>query len=166
MHACWRERQVMIIREGRESDAASLARMISDFNVEEGSPGRMTVDGVVDLCFGSQPIYKPLVAEADEDLVGYALVMRYFDTEPCAWCSYMQDLYVVPAKRSQRVGRRLIAAAARFTLEQGRLELFWHVRDHNHRGRAFYARIGGKEQTPIPVTLSGDALKDMAKEND
>ncbi|MGI9499364.1 MAG: GNAT family N-acetyltransferase [Geminicoccaceae bacterium] len=153
-----------MIRDGRLDDAADLARMISDFNVEEGSPGRISVNGVVDLCFGDQPFYMPLVAEEGGQLVGYALIMHYFDTEPCAWCSYMQDLYVVPCKRSQRVGRRLIAAAARYTLEQDRLELFWHVRDHNRRGRDFSAGIGAKEQTQIPVALSGEALKSIADE--
>ncbi|MEM8950821.1 MAG: GNAT family N-acetyltransferase [Pseudomonadota bacterium] len=138
--------------------------MISDFNVEEGSPGRISADGVIDLCFGDRPLYKPLVAEHEGDLVGYALITQHFDTEPCAWISYMQDLFVASAWRSQGVGRRLIAAAARLTLEEGRFELTWHVRDHNERGRAFYSQIGGKEQTPIPVTLSSDALKALASE--
>lgn len=152
------------VRDGRLDDAADLARMISDFNVEEGSPGRITTEGVVELCFDGELLYKPLVAEDDDKLVGYALIMGYFDTEPCAWCSYMQDLYVAPEKRSLGIGRRLIVVAAQKTLEQGRLELFWHVREHNHRGRAFYSGIGAKEQTPIPVILSGEALKRMAEE--
>ncbi len=155
---------MLTIRDGHPGDAADLARMISDFNVEEGSPGRISADGVMDLCFGDRPFYKPLVAEQNGVHVGYALIMRYFDTEPCAWCSYMQDLFVVSEMRSQRIGRRLIAAAARYTLAEGRLELSWHVRDHNSRGRAFYKRIGGEEQTPIPVTLSGEALEKMADE--
>ena len=155
---------MVAIREGSSRDAADLARMISDFNVEEGSPGRITSEGVVDLCFTSQSRYMPLVADEDGNLVGYSLIMRYFDTEHCAWCSYMQDLYVVPSQRSQRIGARLIAATARYTLEQGRHELTWHVRAHNHRGRAFYARIGGREDGIIPVTLTGDALERIANE--
>lgn len=154
----------MIIRNGRAGDAADLARRISEFNVEEGSPGRITEEVVVDLCFRDQALYKAFVAEENGTLVGYALIMGYFDTEPCAWCSYMQDLFVVPDWRSRGVGRRLIAAAARHTLKEGRHELLWHVREHNHRGRAFYARIGGKEQTPIPVMLSGEGLERAARD--
>ncbi|MGI9510705.1 MAG: GNAT family N-acetyltransferase [Geminicoccaceae bacterium] len=153
---------MLTVRKGCSDDVADLARMISDFNVEEGSPGRISMEGVAELCFSDQALYTALVADEDKSLVGYALIMGYFDTEPCAWCSYMQDLYVVPDRRSLGVGRQLIAAAARHTLDQGWLELFWHVRDHNRRGRAFYAAIGGKEQTPIPVSLSGGALKTMA----
>lgn len=155
---------MVTIREGRTDDAAALAGMISDFNVEEGSPGRIGADGVLDLCFRHGSRYLSLVAETGEALVGYALVMRFFDTEPCAWCAYMQDLYVVQGWRSRGVGRRLIAAAARHALDDGLLELAWHVRDHNSRGRAFYARIGGVEQAAIPVTLSGEALRNIAED--
>lgn len=157
---------MVAIRDGQAVDAAKLAQMISDFNVEEGSPGRITADRVAELCFGGGSTYKALVAEDNDDLVGYALLTRFFDTEPCAWCGYMQDLYVMPPWRSRGVGKRLINAAARYTLAAGMYELAWHVRDNNSRGRAFYARIGGKEQTPIPVTLSGDALKQAALEED
>lgn len=155
---------MLIIRDGHREDASDLARMISDFNMEEGSPGRITAEGVLDLCFRDESFYKPLVAEEGRELVGYALIKRYFDTEPCAWCAYMQDLYVVPERRSQRIGRQLITAAARRTLEQGWFELTWHVRDHNSRGRAFYSAIGGREETVIPVTLTGEALKRLAKD--
>ena len=157
---------MLIIRDGHRGDASALAKMICDFNVEEGSPGRVSADGVIDLCFDDRSLYKPLVAEEGGELVGYALIMRYFDTDPCAWLSHMQDLFVASAWRSRGVGKRLIAAAARYTLDEGRLELAWHVRDHNTRGRAFYQRIGGVEQTHIPVTLLGEALEKIAKEAD
>lgn len=152
-------------RDGRREDTPTLARMICDFNVEEGSPGRITAEGVVDLCFQDHSLYRALVAEEEQDLVGYALIKSYFDTDPCRWCSYMQDLYVVPERRSQGIGRHLIAAVARRTLERGRLELSWHVRHHNRRGRAFYATIGGREESIIPVTLGGEALKQLAEDD-
>lgn len=155
---------MIAIREGRTAEAADIAEMINDFNIEEGSPGRITPSAVLDLCFADGCLYKPLVAESDGSLVGYALITRYFDTDPCAWCSYMQDLYVKPDWRSRGAGRQLIAAVARHTLDEGHAELLWHVRDHNHRGRDFYARVGGVEQTPLPVTLTGDALQQLAEE--
>ena len=154
----------MKIRDGHRHDAAAIGRMINVFNQEEGSPGRITSEGVVDLCFGDQRLYKTIVAEDDAGLVGYAMVSRYFDTYSCADCGYMQDLYVVSERRSEGIGQRLIAAAASYTVDQNWYELVWHVRDRNARGRAFYARMGAKEQTPILVTLAGDALKTLAKE--
>lgn len=155
---------MVVIRQGRPEDAPSLARMISDFNVEEGSPGRIDATGVADLCLNAASTYRVHVVDDGEALIGYALVMRYFDTDPCSWCSYMQDLFVVAERRSEGIGRRLIAAVAKAAVDQGHPELFWHVRDRNKRGRAFYAAIGGEEQTPIPVILKGDALKARAKE--
>ncbi len=151
------------IREGKADDAPSLARMISDFNVEEGSPGRAEAADVIDLCFEPTPFYRAFVAEDGDGLVGYALVMRYFDTDPCAWCSYMQDLFVVPERRSQGVGRHLIARVAKATIEQGHHELSWHVRDRNARGRAFYKDIGGVEQAALTMILGVEALEACAE---
>lgn len=150
------------VRPARPKDASSLACMISDFNLEEGSPGRIDAIGVADLCFATTSTYQAIVAEDGNTLVGYALLMRFFDTEPCAWCSYMQDLFVMPKWRSQGVGRRLIASAARYAVDQDHHALFWHVRQHNRRGRDFYESIGGVEQTPVPVTLEGEALVALA----
>lgn len=156
---------MLSVRSGLKADTPSLARMISDFNVEEGSPGRIDAGGVTELCFAASPAYRAIVADDGGTLVGYALIMRYFDTEPCVWCSYLQDLFVIPAKRNQGVGRRLIAAVARLAIDQGHQALFWHVRADNDRGRAFYAAIGGIEQTPLPVTLEGKALAALAGES-
>ncbi len=155
---------MLTIRQGLRGDAPSLARMINNFNVEEGSPGRVDEAGVTDLCLAANTTYQAIVAEEDHILVGYALLMRYFDTDSCAWCIYMQDLFVVPDRRSQGIGRRLIASAAKITIDRNHPELFWHVRNHNQRGRRFYAAIGGEEQTPVPVTLKGDALIALARE--
>ncbi|MGI9451683.1 MAG: hypothetical protein ACR2QH_13765 [Geminicoccaceae bacterium] len=51
---------MVTVREGRREDASVLAQMISDFNVEVVSPGRITADGVVDLCFQDHALYTPL----------------------------------------------------------------------------------------------------------
>lgn len=150
------------VRPGRPEDAAALARLIGDFNVEEGSSGRITAAGVQELCFVGQPRYRAMVAEAGAALVGYALIMRFFDTESCMWWSYMQDLFVIPEKRSLGVGRRLIAAVAKAATAQGDHGLSWHVRLRNSRGRAFYASIGAKEQTALPMALTDRALADLA----
>ncbi|MGH1483837.1 MAG: GNAT family N-acetyltransferase [Geminicoccales bacterium] len=155
---------MLTIRPGRPEDAPSLAKMISDFNVEEGSPGRIDAQAVGDLCFSPTSSYRAYVADDGETLTGYALVTPYFDTEPCAWCSYMQDLFVVEGWRSQGIGRRLIAAVAKAAMEQQHHELLWHVRDNNKRGRAFYTSIGGEEQTPIPVILKDKSLERLATE--
>jgi len=152
------------IRKGKADDAPSLARMISDFNVEEGSPGVMDIAAVTDLCLTPRSTYQAFVAEDGDALVGYALVISVFDTDHCAWGSYMQDLYVVSNHRSQGVGRRLIACVAKATIDQGHHELTWHVRDRNKRGRAFYSAVGGEEQAAVLVNLSGEALEARSEE--
>lgn len=157
------EKSKVRIRPGKNEDAPSLACLISSFNEEEGSPGRIDAAGVVDLCFSTKPFYRTIVAEAEAGLVGYILMFSFFDTEPCAWGTYMQDFFVVPEKRGEGIGRQLIASVAKKTIADNHQAVFWHVRDRNKRGRSFYASIGGEEETPIPMVLKGQALISLAE---
>jgi hypothetical protein len=43
-------------RMGRAENRTALAGMISDFNVEEGGPGRIAPEGVDELCFCDRPL--------------------------------------------------------------------------------------------------------------
>ena len=157
------ENMSILVRPGTSRDAPLLAGLISSFNEEEGSPGRINAAGVVDLCFSSKPFYQTIVAEAGAELVGYTLMCRHFDTEFCAWGTYMQDLFVVRAQRGKGVGRRLIASVAKKAMAEDHQAVFWHVRDRNRRGRSFYASVGGEEESPIPMVLRGKALKSLAE---
>ncbi len=152
-----------VIRTGDAADAETLARLINMFNEEEGSPGRVGALQVEDLCGSPSSLYQAIVAVTEIEMVGYALTCRYFDTEPCVWQTYMQDLYVVPEGRSQGVGRQLMGFIARQALARDDHAIFWHVRDRNERGRCFYASVGSQEETAIPVLLKGQALRSLAE---
>lgn len=154
----------VVIRPGKVEDVASLVQLINSFNEEEGSPGRVDAADVLDLCFSTGAMYQATVAEVDKAIVGYTLTFSYFDTEPCVWGTYMQDLFVVSGRRSEGIGRQLVAFVARVALAQNHQAVFWHVRDRNKRGRKFYRALGGIEETAIPVVLNGPSLISLAAE--
>lgn len=54
---------------------------------------------------------------------------------------YLQDLFVVPASRGLRVGRRLIAAVADAAKAKGVATLYWQTEEFNGPARRLYERV-------------------------
>ena len=54
---------------------------------------------------------------------------------------YLQDLFVVPAARGSRVGRRLIAAVAQEAKEKGAALVYWQTEEFNGPARRLYERV-------------------------
>ena len=92
--------------------------------------------------FGDRPVVEALVAEAGDTLIGFALFFSNFSTFLGKPGLYLEDLFVLPERRREGVGRALIEALARIALERdyGRFE--WSVLDWNQPAIAFYESLG------------------------
>jgi GNAT superfamily N-acetyltransferase len=92
--------------------------------------------------FGDKPVVEALVAEAGDQLIGFALFFTNFSTFLGKPGLYLEDLFVLPERRREGVGKALIEALARIALERdyGRFE--WSVLDWNQPAIAFYERLG------------------------
>ena len=78
-----------------------------------------------------------LVAE-DPDIVGFIAV----------WCRpdpFIDNLHVLPARRSGGLGRELMKHAAQELGTRGHETAYLWVLEDNRRARAFYGRLGGRE---------------------
>ena len=79
------------------------------------------------------------------DQHGAAVGLVHFFYHPSAshiggYC-YLQDLFVVPAARGRRVGRRLIAAVAAAAKAKGAEILYWQTEEFNGPARRLYERV-------------------------
>lgn len=76
---------------------------------------------------------------------GRALGFVHFIFHSTTWSrggtSYLEDLFVVPDARGQRVGRRLIAAVADAAKERGAASLYWQTEEFNATARRLYERV-------------------------
>ncbi|SRR5579883_379558 len=54
---------------------------------------------------------------------------------------YLQDLFVVPAARGRRIGRRLIAAVAEAAKAKGATVVYWQTEEFNGTARRLYERV-------------------------
>jgi GNAT superfamily N-acetyltransferase len=153
------------IRDARADDAETIVALVHRLNLDEGNPpGRMTADDFRCSGFGAQRRFRTLLAEAEGRVLGYALFYPSYDTDFGAAGFYLQDLYVVQEARRCGIGRALMAAVARACRAEGGCYLFWNALERNQAGRAFYRRIGAREEPVVTLSLQPDALQRLVEQ--
>ncbi|WP_448602278.1 N-acetyltransferase family protein [Thermoleptolyngbya sp.] len=93
---------------------------------------------------GDRPLVEALLAEVDQQTVGFALFFSNYSTFLTKPGIYLEDLFVRPAYRGQGIGKALLSSLAKLALERGCGRLEWNVLDWNEPAIAFYKRIGAK----------------------
>jgi GNAT superfamily N-acetyltransferase len=151
------------VREATTGDAATLVSLVHQFEREEGkSAAKLTVADVLAHGFGEKACFRVLLAEDAGRALGYALFYPSYDAEYAAKGLYLQDLFVLPDARRRGVGRALMAAVARACQAAGGCYLFWNALEANRAGRAFYRRIGAREEPVVTLSLQPEALRRLA----
>jgi GNAT superfamily N-acetyltransferase len=152
------------VRPGTIADAATIAELVRALSSEEGYPAPpMRAEDVRLEGFGPAPRFRVLIAETDGQASGYALYFSAYATDHVARGFYLQDLYVRPEARRRGVGRALMAALARACRADGGCYLFWNALERNQPARAFYQRIGAREERVVTLSLQPDALTLLAE---
>jgi GNAT superfamily N-acetyltransferase len=156
---------VQTVREAQESDIAHIHRLIVDLATYERSPHEVkaTPEQLRTALFAPQPAAYALVAEADGEVVGFALYFRNFSTWEGVHGIYLEDLYVMPEHRGAGHGKALLSALAAQAVERGYARLEWAVLDWNQPSIDFYRGIGAVPLDEWTVyRLSGEPLRRMA----
>lgn len=141
-----------------------LIRELADFE-RLGSEVRATEGQLREAMFGPRPVVEAIIARVGDEPAGWALYFHNFSTILTRKGVYLEDLYVRPRWRGRGIGRALLAALARITVERGGARLEWVVLDWNEAAIRFYRSLGARamdEWTTFRVT--GDALDRLAGE--
>jgi ribosomal protein S18 acetylase RimI-like enzyme len=94
-----------------------------------------------------------IARDGEGDAAGFATIYWSFSTHRTGRIGVMNDLFVAPAARGQRVGERLIEACLERCRERGALALEWETALDNERAQALYDRIGGKRERWLSYSL-------------
>jgi len=129
------------VRRGELADAQAIGRLLHDFNTEFGEPTpgpRALAERVVQLLADGQTTV--LLGGAGPD----GLAMLRF--RPAIWTPglecYLAELYVVPDRRGQGLGRALMEAAIEQARREGADHMDLGTGDDDVAARALYESLG------------------------
>ena len=143
----------LAIRRAGEDDAAAIARLLHDFNVEYAEPTpepAQIAERVGELMASGDTTV--LLGGAGPD--GLALLrFRPSIWSPALEC-YLAELYVVPERRGRGLGRALMTAAIEFARARGADYMDLNTAETDVAARALYESLGfnnreGKPDGPI-----------------
>jgi GNAT superfamily N-acetyltransferase len=113
--------------------------------------------------FGPNAVAGAFLAKKGGAVAGYAIYFFTFSTFVGRKGIWLEDLYVRPDFRKQRLGRSLIEAVARVGVENecGRFE--WTALDWNKTALDFYEKLGAKALNDwVLLRLNVGGLKRLA----
>ena len=135
-----------MIRPAVESDVPAILSLIRELATYERSPESVvaTEEGLRSALFGSSPAVFAHVAEADGEVVGFALWFLNFSTWLGRHGLYLEDLFVRPSHRGRGLGKALLETLIGIARERGYGRVEWVVLDWNEPAHAFYRSMGAE----------------------
>ncbi|MDG1262758.1 MAG: GNAT family N-acetyltransferase [Flavobacteriales bacterium] len=131
------------IRAGKAEDVPGLLKMIKELAKFEKAEDQvvLTEEQLLKDGFGSQPLFKLLVAEVGAETVGIALYYPRYST----WKGptlYLEDLIVKETYRGNGYGTELLLALTKIAHQEHSARLEWQVLDWNEKAISFYEKMG------------------------
>ena len=135
-------RGLALFEKLRGPDQEEAARLVADFAGER---------------------YRLLVAEEDGgELVGYAMYFFTYSSFRATPSLYLEDVFVLPARRGRGIGEAMLRRLAGVAREQGCSRFEWTVLDWNVGAQRFYERLGAKVLQEWRICrVDGEALTGM-----
>lgn len=135
----------MQIRKGKPEDVPAALRLIKELAEFEKAPEQVTNTEaqMLEDGFGENPVFRMLVAETEEGIIGIAIYFLKYST----WKGkgiYLDDIVVNEKFRGQGVGKKLFEAVKAEAIEEGCKQLHWQVLDWNEKAINFYKKFNSE----------------------
>jgi len=153
------------IRTAGPDDAPAVHALITALAEYEREPDAVesTPDVIRRQLADPRPPFECLLAEADGEVVGFALFFPTYSTWLGRQGLWLEDLFVPESHRHRGIGRALLTRVAQLAVARGCGRLEWSVLDWNEPALAFYRRLGAVPlDTWTMHRVTGDALRSLA----
>ena len=129
------------IRKGQRKDMPDVLKLIKELAVYEKAADEveMTVKELEADGFGDNPVFDVIVAEADENVVGFALYYTSYST----WkgrALYLEDFIVNEPFRKFGIGKKLFSEVLKVAKERKVRRMEWQVLEWNEPAINFYKK--------------------------
>lgn len=134
------------VRRAEAQDAGTLLHLIEALaHYEKLTPPDDAAKGrLVRDIFGEKPRLDAFLAEADGVPAGYALVFETYSSFLALPTLFLEDFFVLPSYRGQKVGSKLFRAMVAEAKQRGCGRMEWSVLDWNRLAIDFYERMGAR----------------------
>ena len=156
---------MLTIRQAVTADADLIHLLISElacYEKEETSV-KVSASDLATQMSSVQCPFECFIAEVDGAAAGFALYFYTYSTWEGTETLYLEDLFVRPQFRGERVGLALMRALASRAEQRNCARFEWSVLDWNQLAINFYDRIGA---APVDgwtrYRMSGESLRTLA----
>ena len=134
------------IRKARPGDEAAILALLKGLAEFERLEDKfhLTLDAVTRDVFGPHPAMAAALAFEGDMPVGIATWYGTYSSFAARRGLFIEDIFVLPEKRGQGLGRAFFAFLAAEAKHNGALRIDWLVLDWNEKAQGFYRSLGGK----------------------
>jgi GNAT superfamily N-acetyltransferase len=150
------------IRKGLKSDIPEVLDLVKELAAYEKAPNEVavTIEEMELDGFGTNPIFRFFVAEADGKTVGISLYYIKYST----WkgkCVFLEDIIVTEEYRKYGIGKKLFDEVVKVAKEMGARRMEWQVLEWNEPAIKFYEKLNSHFDSEwVNCKLSGDDIQE------
>jgi GNAT superfamily N-acetyltransferase len=135
----------VVVRPAVKADCERMMELVQELAIYERAPNEVTVtlEHFIESGFGEKPVWWGIVAEAEGQVVGFALWYVRYST----WKGqrmYLEDILVTEAWRCKGIGTMLMDELVRIAKGKGFSGMLWQVLEWNEPAIKFYERYKPK----------------------
>ena len=134
------------IRKAKEEDIPTILKFILELAEFEGVKDQIhsTEEGLRDVIF-VRHIADALIAEVDQEPIGFAIWAYSFSTFTGKPTLYIDDIYVRESCRGKGIGSKLFSRIAEIAHEKDCARMDWYCMETNVSGKEYYHKLGAEE---------------------
>ena len=156
---------MLALRDATADDVGSILDMLRASAADQGFADEVVVSerDLLEDGFGASPRFYVLLAEVSGVTAGMALYFFNYSTWGSRNGLYLEDLYVRPEYRGQRMGRRLLVRLAQIAEAAGCRRFQWVVHNANASAVRLYEAAGANTLREWSLmSIKGDAITRLA----